>query len=256
MHTSSEQQVSTFNFPNIERKVFQKNYLDTVVIELRYPTYLRLNEKEPLDISDSIRKRFPLYEQNKEMQMTPLGTTEPQPYYQFTTRVKDPVISISASNLALTTKKYKSFEDFSSHIEFLITHAIPHVDTTFFTRVGLRYINNITGIQTGGVDVLDWINKVFISPLASGEIGTINNMESKLSGQLPIGGGYTFRYGLSPLSREERTYLLDWDYYKENVEVGDCMGLLKSFHDVHLPFFWWALGKKAREALQNGTAGI
>ncbi len=244
----------TFDFPRVERKVFKQNFLDTVAIELRYPTYLRLKEKEPLEISESIRNRFPLYEHSKEMQMTPLGTTDPEPVYQFYTKGKDPTLSISASNLVLVTKKYQSFENFSSHIDFLIKEAIPHVDTTFFTRVGLRYINNISNIQQDGSDIREWINSKLISVLVSGEIGTIDNMKHELSGQLSDGAGYTFRYGLSPLSNERRKFILDWDYYKGDVEVTDCMDLLKTFHDVHFQFFWWALGNKARGLLNNDSS--
>lgn len=60
MQDSDEQRITTFNFPEVERQVFKRNFLDTVVIELRYPTYLRLKETEPLDISESIRERFPI----------------------------------------------------------------------------------------------------------------------------------------------------------------------------------------------------
>ena len=253
MPSSGERQITPFNFPVVERRVFDRNFLDTVVIELRYPTYLRLKEKEPLDISESIRERFPIYEPRKDIQITPLGTTDPQSIHTFTTRKKDPVVSISTSNLALTTKKYKSFEDFSSYIAFLIERVIPHVDTTFFTRVGLRYINNVSGIQQSGEDILEWINSDLVKPVAGGEIGTIGNMKNELSGPLKGEGGYTFRYGLSPPSQKTRTFVLDWDYYKEDVEVTDCMDLLKAFHHVHFPFFWWTLGEKAREALNNGT---
>ncbi len=254
MPSSGEQQNIPFNFPAAERKVFNRNFLDTVIIELRYPTYLRLKEKEPLDISEAIRERFPRYDRENEMQMTLLGTTDPSPVYKFTTKAKDLVINISTSQLALSTNKYNSFENFSSHVEFLIERAIPHVDTTFFTRVGLRYINMVAGIQGTGRDILEWINHDLVSPVAGGEIGTIDNMKNELTGRLTGGAGYTFRYGLSPASNEGRRFVLDWDYFKEDVDVTDCMELLKEFHDVHFPFFWWALGVKAKEALNNGTA--
>ena len=252
MQNSDRERIRTFNFPEVERKVFKKNFLETVVIELRYPTYLRLNEGEPLQISESIRGEFPLYEQSSEMQVTPLGTTKPHPVYKFTTRQEDPVLEISASNIVLATQRYRSFDVFSSHIDYLIKNVIPHLDTTFFTRIGLRYMNKVSGIQQGGTDVLDWINNSLIAPVAGGEIGTISNMKSELTGQFDE-GYYTFRFGLSPPSHQsnERSFLLDWDYYREDVEVQECLEYLKAFHDVHFPFFWWALGEKAKKVLEN-----
>lgn len=182
------------------------------------------------------------------MQMTPLGTTNPQPVYRFITRKKDPVLDISASSLVLTTKKYKSFEDFLSHIQFLLDRAISHVDTPFFTRVGLRYINNISGIQQNGADILEWINSDLIMPVAGRKIGAISNMKNELAGQFKE-GDYTFRYGLSPASKKARNFVLDWDYYSEDVEVKECINLLNTFHVLHFPFFWWTLGEKAKNAL-------
>ena len=138
----------------------------------------------------------------------------------------------------------------------MIDEAIPHLDTTFFTRVGLRFINKVTGIQSEGDDLLEWINNDLIGPIGGGSIGTISNMKNELTGPLPGGGGYTFRYGISPSIDDQPSFILDWDYYREDVEVTDCMDLLNSFHNIHFPFFWWALGEKAKSALNNGFASI
>ena len=242
------------HFPAVERMVFDSNYLETVLTELRYPTYLRLKEKEPVEISEAIRKQFPIYDSSRQMQMTPLGTTDPQPVYIFTTRRRDPVLELSASKIVLITKKYTSFESFSEYIDFLIKQCMPHLDATFFTRVGLRYINSVPGIHKTGKDLLEWINNDLVRPVGIREIGPVSDMKSSLSGPLAGGSNYTFRYGFSPMSQEARKFMLDWDYYSEDVEADNCMDLLKAFHKVHFPFFWWSLGDKAREALKDGTA--
>lgn len=251
---TSRKSIRYFNFPQIERQIFEKNYLDTVVIELRYPTYLRLKEKEPVEISERIREQFPKYEPSQQMQMTPLGTTDPQPIYKFTTRQNDPALDISASNIVLVTKKYKSFEDFSTSMAFVVERCVPLLKTNFFTRVGLRYINNVSGIHPTGNDVLDWINPELVNPVGGNEIGIVHHMRNEVAGPLEGGGNYTFRYGLSPPVEGVRKFVLDWDYSREDVEVDDCIDLLSAFHNVHFPFFWWSLGEKAREALKNGSA--
>ena len=98
-------EITYFRFPPVDRKVFDQNYLDTVIIELRYPTYLRLREKEPLEISEAIRSKFPIYDLGRKMDMTPLGTTDSQPIYTFTPRQKDPVFELSASNISTDDKE-------------------------------------------------------------------------------------------------------------------------------------------------------
>lgn len=252
MKGSRDQVCQGFNFPQAERKEFPKNFLDTVVIELRFPTLLRLKETEPTFISESIRNRFPRYESGKEMQMTPLGTTDPEPVYRFATKNRDPIVTMSASNLALTTKQYRSFSDFSSHIDFLLEKVVPSLDTTFFTRVGLRYINHIFWDCQGETDIRSWINEDLIRPLATTAIGALENLKSELSGPLPDRGNYTFRYALPRPGEQGPNFVLDWDYYVEDIEVADCREILQDFHDLHFPFFWWALGERAREALNNG----
>ena len=242
------------SFPSVERKVFDSNFLERVIVELRYPTYLPLNDSEPTEISKAIRDRFPLYEQEKQMQMTPLGTTDPQRIYKFATRKKDPVVEISTSVMTLVTIEYKSFEILSDHLSFLLSNCIKFLETSFFTRVGLRFINHVSGIAPTGKDIRNWINKDLVYPIASAELGTVSAMRSEISGPLENGGNYTFRYGLSPPSPGPRKFVLDWDYYEEDVEVEQCNELLDRFHIAHFPFFWWALGEKAKEALENGTA--
>ena len=78
-------------------------------------------------------------------------------------------------------------------------------------------------------------------------------MKSEISGHLKGGGYYNFKYGLSP-EQPNRTFVLDYDYGKEDVDVDDTLEVLKSFHNVHFNFFWWSLGDAAREALENGSA--
>ncbi len=233
--------------------MFKRNFIESAIIELRYPTYLRLKDQEPLEISESIRERFPIYNPQKQMQMTPLGSTDHQKVYTFATRQQDPVLDILASSLSLTTKRYTSFDNFLSHAGFLIENVVPHLETTFFTRVGLRYINRIDGLQPDGTDVNEWVNANLVSSITGERLGVVTNMNSELTGHFNT-GSYTFRYGILPPANSSRFFILDWDYYCEDVEVPDCISLLKSFHELHYPFFWWTLGDKAKEALLQNAA--
>ncbi len=249
---------SLFKFPIVERKVFKNNFLKDVIVELRFPTFLRLKESEPVGISEAIRSQFPIYDPSQQMQMTPLGTTDRQPVYRFLNRKQDKAVEITASHLVLSCKgiAYMSFDDFLETIEFLVKACTPHLETDFFTRVGLRYVNFVGGMQSNGTDLKAWINQELVAPVG-GEIGSVHSAWTELAGPLMDGAGYTFRYGLSPPSESQnRQFVLDWDYNKQSVEVGDCAKLLSEFHGLHYPFFWWSLGEKAKEALENGTAKI
>lgn len=241
------------SFPEVERKVFEQNYLDRAIIELRFPTLLRLKEKEPAEIQESIREQFPQYNTSQRMQMTPLGSTEPEPAYQFADRKGDPVVDLTASNLILVSHQYESFDVFIGKIEFLIERCLPLIKTDFFTRIGLRYINNIAGIPNSHDGFSQWINPALLSAIGGTEIGTVSNMKTEITGNLEAGGTYNFKYGLSP-PQPNRTFVLDYDYGKADVDVLSTIEILNGFHDLHFSFFWWSLGDAARGALESGSA--
>lgn len=224
------------NFPFEKRRVFDENYLQQVIIELRFPTLLKLKEEEPSEIQQQIRNRFPLYSPGQRMQVTPLGSTQPEPVYEFANRAGDPRVQLSASNLVLTSTRYESFDKFITEIEFLIQKCLPYMQTDFFTRIGLRYINSIGGIPNTATGYSQWINTALLSALNDGAIGTVNNMKSEIAGPLKDGGNYNFKYGLSP-AEPNRTFVLDYDYGRENVEAEETVEILRSFHKVHFEFF-------------------
>lgn len=248
----SEESIRYPKFPKVKRKVFSRNYLDQAIIELRFPTLLRLKEKEPAEIQDSIREQFPQYTANQRMQMTPLGSTEPEPIYRFADRKGDPHIELSSSNLVLITKRYQSFEVLEKKIKYLIERCLPFIKTDFFTRIGLRYVNNIAGIPNSFEGFNQWINPALLSAISGGEIGTVGDMKSEITGRLEKGGTYNFKYGLSP-AQPNRSFVLDYDYGKLDVDVASTLETLSSFHDLHFSFFWWSLGDAAREALESGS---
>lgn len=243
------------NFPPVERKIFSKNYLDLVLVELRFPTLLRLKKSEPQEIQEAIFNEFPLYQSSQTMQLTPLGTTEPEPAYVFSTRKQDYNVQLTASHLTLETRKYTSFEDFLEKLEYLVAACIPLLKTDFFTRVGLRYINKIGGMPNNKVRSVEWVKPSLLGPIAESAIGSVGSMKGEISGETESGTGYNFKYGLSPSNEEaEHTFILDYDYFRVDIEAGDVSAYLNEFHELHLPFFWWSLESKAKKALNDGTA--
>lgn len=246
---------AAFGFPRNDHKVFDENYLESAVVELRYPTLLRLDDSPPVGISEELRSKFPHYNPNTRFQMTAKGTTGEQPVYQFATRSQDMILEITSSTISLQVRKYKSFDDLMKYLEFVLNKCVPLLDTNFFTRIGLRFINKVAGVALNGSDIAEWINLDLTKPIGVNGIGTITHMHSQVSGSCGPYGSYLFQYGLSPeASSSSRIFILDWDYYREDVEVDACVNQLKYFHEQHRDFFWWALGKNAQEALKNGTA--
>ncbi len=242
-----------FQFPEVPREVFDKNYLDQVIVEIRYPTYLHLKETAIPEISDKLRKDFPRYEAGETRQVTPAGVTEPEAVFSFSNRQNNFKIEVTSSRVVLSTHDYQSFENFLNNFKYVLDNCIPSLKAPFFTRIGLRFINNIKDISADGNDLADWINSDLVRPIGT-EIGSVFTMKNEITGPLECGGRYGFRYGLAPPEVKSRHFILDYDYFNEDVEADACIDLLDDYHKLHFPFFWWSLGEKAKEALRSGVA--
>ena len=203
-----------FNFPKTQQRVFEKNYLESAVVELRFPTLLRLGQGEPISLQDVLRSQFPNYQPNTQFQMTAKGTTGEKSVYQFATRSQDTVLEITSSTISLQARKYTSFENLIGHLEFVVDQCVPLLDTDFFTRIGIRFINKVAGFNTNGMDISDWINSDLTKPIGVDGLGSIAHMHSQVTGSCGQDNFYLFQYGLSPESSDGRVFVLDWDYYR------------------------------------------
>ena len=60
-------------FSQEERCIYQNNQLLEVICQLRFPTILAINAREPVDFQEAIRQAFPIYE--KRMDAPPARVT-------------------------------------------------------------------------------------------------------------------------------------------------------------------------------------
>ena len=127
------------------------------------------------------------------------------------------------------------------------------LDTDFFTRVGLRYINSVP-INDG--EIKGWINKELIHSLEEGRFGYLNQYITALQGCTKF-GKYSFKHGMNPFEGDHQkpisNYLLDFDYFDENVEASNALELMENFNNINFSFFYWCLGDKAKSELGVGT---
>lgn len=121
--------------------------------------------------------------------------------------------------------------------------AQPTVDSDFFTRLGLRYINALPVDQKG---ISGWINPMLIAPLVAGQYGDVEHYETTVRGHCD-GGKFVFRHGL--LIPDGNRYGLDADFYAEDVEWNAVEHRLRTFNENNFRLFTWAIDEKAREYL-------
>lgn len=256
MNTEVIQNNHFLSMPNAERKQFNKNYLKSVVVEFRFPTLLELTLTDPVDIQKVIRERFPEYQRGSSTEIDATGARSERTY-QFLDKNGSSIVKLSSSALSFSTKKYVCYEDLRDQCGYLIDKVVPFLDTDFFTRVGMRYINKFA-IPNNMLEVPNWINADLVQYIPGGNLGSLEGMKMELAGQIDNEAHYKFRCGISDddadvaKNESSSTFMLDYDYSQFNVAKKDSIALIDNFHEHHFKFFWWCLGKKAKEDLENG----
>lgn len=234
------------NVPRREPFTYNRNFLRLVACELKFPTMMELEPGAIKRFQHAVRKMLPLYETPQALTLSLGSPMKSQGViHQFTTKRKDMVFTFKPDSLTLQTNKYRSFEEFSELLKKIVEEALPIVDTDFFTRVGLRYINGVEYSRSDLRSLNGWINPQLVSTLTSGVYGSISQCIQVIQGFIPE-GNYVFRHGISGEGEPTgNDYLLDFDFYAETIEANETFERLRIFRQRTYEFFMWALGERA-----------
>jgi uncharacterized protein (TIGR04255 family) len=234
---------SNLSLPDIDRARFEKNLIKTAVCELRFPALLEYETKRPVELQRELRKDFPLYDRQ---QAVSVNSPDKEVRHLLRSRTGEWLVSFRPWSIALETSRYTQFEEFAKKLETVLEKSKSFLDTDFFTRIGLRYINEVH-IENGNPD--GWIRDELISPLVRGVYGRVDRFLQEVRGTTKS-GKYTFRHGIVGTEDDKRDlYTIDFDFYSENVELDAVLRTVSEFNVESFRFFLWAIGPKARERL-------
>jgi len=245
---------SKLNVPIVDDRQFSRNFLASVVCELRFPTILELERESPLALRKALKSSYPIYEKSKSVSLEPNRATvsEVDMKHNFVSRDRDWKVLLGSSSIALETTNYQNFANFLKKFKVVIWEAKDLLDTDFYTRVGLRYVNTIPIDDEDANNVVGWVNDRLVGAFADGIFGDAISFNTEITGFSTI-GGFTIRHGIGRKKRKDlgfNSYFLDFDHYLENVDAGDLVKLLEAFHKVNFSLFYWCLGPKSKEKLE------
>ena len=243
------QDKSGLNVPHQESKPFKKNFVRLVTCELRFPVILGFEEKSklPVELQAGLRREYPLYEKKVSVTLRP-GAHEPveEPRHFFLSKNKKWTIVFRPFSIALETANYPDFEEFRRRLNSMVQAAKSTIDADFYTRVGLRYINVFPGKQE---DLPGWINQDLVRPLVSGVFGEVEQIYQEARGRSD-GGFFSIRHGFPGNEPPAaRGYLLDLDFYKEEVPSDELDQVVVKLHDACYDLFYWCIGEAAKAEL-------
>lgn len=145
--------------------IYKNNPLTEVILQVKFPTILSINVKEPADFQEAIRKEFPIYNVDSEnqseivlqdinKQFAPAIKNLRQKNYVFIAESGTTKINLTSNFISISTLKYNSWETFINDFSKPLSAFIDIYEPAFFERIGLRYIDvysreklNLVGIQ-------------------------------------------------------------------------------------------------------------
>jgi uncharacterized protein (TIGR04255 family) len=152
-------------------------------------------------------------------------------------------VSLALEFYALSTTAYSHWRDFSALLEFVNGAAQEVYNLPYATRIGLRYINNLTPENTGTNSAPD------LWDVLRPELTALLRQDSwdeplEMFNQVLLAGGENERLALRTgfKSKEKQVFVLDLDYFAEgNIPLEDLIGLCGRYHDVIYNAFRWCI---------------
>ena len=236
-----ENSASKLSVPRVESVPFKRNALKLVVCEIRFPIVVEIREDSiPEGFVKALRRDYPLHDRGVS-----LGFGEaPEHAHVFNSMNREWAVNIRPSRISLETKHYQSFEGFHDRLQAVVKSTLPSLDTDFFTRVGLRYVN---ALPVPASERRDWVRASLAAVATERELGLTQRVWQEVGGNAD-GGSFTLRHGIARADKQDE-YVLDTDFFAENVSVDDLHTLFLSIHEQSFSLFHWCLGQKALDYL-------
>jgi uncharacterized protein (TIGR04255 family) len=260
--------------PDVPHTIYQKNLLDFVICQLRFPPILKIDMQAPFEFQDIIRQSYPLYAMAKDGQpdlppeimaqvaqgVVAIPATDKM-NYRFITEDNLWTVNLASQFIALTTNAYQSWQPFRERMDLPVRTLSEIYRPSFFGRVGLRYVNVIRRSSLGlaGLPWPELIQPQIAGILASSDIAIEAVQKNLCTYELRLGSGQTMLrlvHGLgSDKTTGEQVYLIDFDFFCENhIEIADVLIKLDEFNHYARRFFHWCLTEKLLESLGPKSA--
>jgi len=239
-----------FRFPPIEDIRLKKAPLDEVICQVRFPQILRIGEEKPVDFQEQIRRRLPVLDVEREIEVRvpsqeisqPSAQASP-PVFRFKSSDEKTIVSLAPHFYALSTKVYTHWRDFLEFVQLVNNAACAVYDLPYATRIGLRYVNRLTfeNTQTNSVRDLWGIVRSELTVLLrencwDDPLEMLNQL--LLAGE----GDERLRLRMGFRKEDDPFFLLDFDCYVEgNKPLEELMSLCNRFHDVIYRAFRWCI---------------
>lgn len=231
-----------------------------VIAQVRFPVIASVERRDFIGpFQEQIRREYPVLrpEQSRSVVFGPEGMTDTRETTAW--RFHDPHsgwrVTLSPDFVALETDRYSNRDDFLARLERVLRALESHFDPRLIERLGVRYIDRVTGPNLSALPdlVCPQVSGILASPLA----GQVVQALSQSVFTLPDGGGFvTARWGqLAARSTIDPTleavdtpsWILDLDAYevhqglRQAFDVQLIIARARSFAERIYSIFRWVV---------------
>ena len=143
-----------------EKRVrYENGSLKEVIIQLRFPTILSVNVKQPVELQERIKDLYPFFQEQNESQNNVVVNPAVQEVsfkkisesknYAFVSSDAKSKFNLTPSFIAFSSVNYIQWELFKENVEFLLDAFEELYQPPFYNRIGLHYINAFTREELG-----------------------------------------------------------------------------------------------------------
>jgi uncharacterized protein (TIGR04255 family) len=227
-----------------------------VIAQVRFPTILAIEQRDfVVPFQEAIRSTYPVLrqEQAQGVLVSPAGVTpvKPQTAWRFADVAGHWRVSLTPEFLAVETTKYTSRVDFLARLRTVVAALDEHAEPKLIDRLGIRYIDRITGAAVDDIAnlVRPEVRGITGTPVASRAAHALAETMFELDdvrmvarwGLLPPGATVD-PAAIEPAS--DKSWILDLDMFNANpipFSVDRVVADAKRFAERIYTFFRWAV---------------
>jgi uncharacterized protein (TIGR04255 family) len=227
-----------------EKKKYRNNFLTNVICRLDFRPIAKIDKPFLEEFRAIIKGDFPIieekrvkgfaakFEQGKVVEHTEMAE---KPLFIYKDANEENIITLTDSYLIIDSRSYITFREFRIIIELMIDTLTGFNINPDYTRMGLRYINQIV-LNKGNPFIWNkYIDSSFVS--VSDRFFERSSNIARMMGQVVLNYDdyrVNFNYGMHnsefPAKISRKEFILDFDFYTEYVEQDQIMPLLKRFN--------------------------
>lgn len=258
-------------FPDTERVIYNKNPIEKVICQLRFPPILIIDSEIPSKFQNEIREQYPNYKEGIEVQqeisgqfdinskmnlINPMSKVTTSKNHVFTSEDGNWQINLTRTFISITTSKYNRWEEFKENFSNPLNSLINIYKPAFFSRIGLRYIDVFCRSKLG-LESSDWselINSPFLGLLDKDDIKQfVNSYNStwELNLKDDVSKMRIFTGLIKNTLHDEQCFMLDSDTYTPGkTQLQDIVTKLDYIHTRSTRLVRYAITDKLHKGME------